>query len=83
MRSGRLQARLDRLVFSPGLGRIVVIYPDAWCPQAQAAYDAACLAADTEGQAAVIAQATGEVVGLTNRSAITVIEIRERVDGPV
>ncbi len=82
MRTGRLHARLDRLAPPPALARITVIFPDSWSTEAQKIYDAACLAGNGERQTAIIAQETGEVVDLTDRSAITVIEIRERVDGP-
>lgn len=82
MRIGRLHARLDRLTLPPGPGRIMVIYPDSWSAEAQVAYDAACLARDTERQAVVIVRETGEAVEPCDESVITVIEIRVRVDGP-
>ncbi len=82
MRTGRLHARLDRLAPTVRRGRIVVIFLESWSAAAQVAYDAACLAGDTGRQAAIISQETSEVVDLTDGSVITVIEIRERVDGP-
>jgi len=82
MRTGRLQARLDRLAAPSPLGRIVVIYPVSWSSHSQAEDDAACLAGDTARQAAIIAQETIEVLDLGEGSVITMIEIRERVDGP-
>lgn len=83
MRAGRLHARLDQLTWSSTtLGRIVVISPDDWSTAGQLAYDAACLAGDTETQAAIIAQETGEAVDLTDGSVIKLIEIRESGDGP-
>lgn len=82
MRTGRLHARLDRLAPPPVLGRIVVVFPESWSAAAQAAYDAAGLAGDTGRQAVIIAQETGDVVNFDDGSVITVIEIRERVDGP-
>ncbi len=44
---GRLHARLDKLMPPPGLGRIVVLFPENWPAKAQVAYDAASLAGDS------------------------------------
>jgi hypothetical protein len=82
MRTGRLHARLDKLMPPPKLGRIVTIFPEDWSPDAQTAYDRASLMGDTERQAAIILREAGEVVNFDDGSVIKVIEIRERVDGP-
>jgi hypothetical protein len=65
MGSGRLHARLDKLMpASVRRGRIVTIFPEDWSTEAQAAYDDALLAGDTDRQAAIIFQETDEVVDL-------------------
>lgn len=82
-RVGRLHARLDRLVPVSGrLRRIVTIFPEDWPPEAQNAYDQASLVGDTDRQAAIIRQQTGEAVNLDDGSRIKLIEMRTRDDGP-
>ncbi len=83
MGSGRLHARLDKLMpRSTRRGRIVTIFPEDWSAEAQAAYAAAVLAGDTEQQDAIIVQETGEVVNVDDGSVIKVIEIRPADYGP-
>lgn len=82
MSSGRLHARLDKLLpASRRRGRIVTIFPDDWSAEAQAAHAAAVLAGDTERQDAIIFQETGEVVNVDDGSVVKVIEIRPADDG--
>lgn len=83
IRSGRLHARLDKLMpASIRRGRIVTIFPEDWSTEAQAAYDAAVLAGDTERQDAIIVQETGEVINVGDGSMVKVIEIRPADYGP-
>ncbi len=82
MRAGRLHARLDKLLPSARLGRIVTIFPEDWSAEAQVTYVEAVLTGDTERQAAIILQETGEVVHFGDRSLIKLIEIRTADYGP-
>lgn len=83
MRAGRLHARLDKLMPPTRLGRIVTILPEDWSAEAQAGYDEATLAGDTDRQAALILQETGEVVTFGDGSVIKVLEIRTTPCGAV
>ncbi len=82
MRAGRLHARLDKLMPPARLGRIVTIFPEVWSAEAQAAYDQASLAGDTERRATIILQETGQVVNFGDGSLIKLIEIRTADYGP-
>lgn len=82
MRAGRLHARLDKLTPRTKLGRIVMIFPEDWSPEAQTAYDEASLAGEPERRAAIILQETGEVVDFDDGSVIKLIEIRPAGYGP-
>ncbi len=76
MRTGRLHARLDKLMPPAKLGRIVTIFPEDWPAEVQVAYNQASLAGDPERQAAIILQQTGEIVNFSDGSVIKLIEIR-------
>jgi hypothetical protein len=82
MRGGRLHARLDKLMPPTRLGPIVTIFPEDWSTEAQAGYDEATLAGDTDRRAAIILRETGEVVNFDDGSLIKLIEIRTAGYGP-
>lgn len=82
MRAGRLHARLDKLMPRTKRGRIVTIFPEEWSAEAQVNYDEAVLTGDTERQAAIILQETGEAVDFADGSVVKVIEVRTASYGP-
>ncbi len=86
---GRRLSRLSQAGRTEEIGQIVIIAPDEWPIEAQATYEAACVAGDRERQADIIETQTGERpvfprvgVGLIrNHLPIAVVEICTPSDG--
>ncbi len=87
---GRRLEALRHAGLAEEVGLIVIISPELWPEEARDAYNAACAAGDTERQADVIEEQTGErprfprrgVGVIRDHEQIRVIEIRTRPGGP-
>ncbi|MDP9363435.1 MAG: hypothetical protein M3Q10_04255 [Chloroflexota bacterium] len=76
-RLGRLEGRAEQAAFGPN---VLVVYPDDWPDADRDAWDAAWAAEDKAARVVLVTEHAGRAPGPGPRT--TVLELRERADGP-